>query len=61
MSLYREMPKEAILSELRKKFTPEELEIVKDEIYVLLASCTNMDDFRKKVAVAIKGRKLPLE
>ena len=61
MSLYREIPKETILSELRKKFTPEDLEIVKDEIYVLLASCTNMDEFRKKVGAAIKGRKLPLE
>jgi len=55
------MPKEAILSELRKKFTPEELEIVKDEIYVLLASCHNIDEFQKKVSAAIKGRKLPLE
>lgn len=55
------MPKEAILSELRRKFTPEELETVKEEIYVLLASCTNLQEFKQKVKMAIKGRKLPLE
>ena len=60
MSLYREMPKEAILSELRKKFTPEELETVKEEIYVLLASCSNMNEFRKKVKMAIEDRRLSI-
>lgn len=61
MSLYREIPKETILSELRKKFTPEDLETVKEEIYVLLAVCTDLNEFKRKVRQAIKNRKLPLE
>jgi hypothetical protein len=61
MTLYQEMPKSSIMSELRKRFTAQELEPVKVEVMNLLHECTTMDQFTDRVSEIIKRRQSAAE
>lgn len=57
MTLYQEMPKESILSELRNRFNPEEFELIRTNLYKLLDHCQTMDQLYGRAFELLKAKK----
>ena len=57
MSLYREIPKESILTILQERFSREELDAVRLEVNDLLLSCNSMAELEVKVYEVLKSKR----
>lgn len=57
MSLYREIPKESILTLLQDRFSSEELDAVRLEVHELLFTCNSMAELQSKVYEILKGKR----
>jgi hypothetical protein len=61
MSLYHQIPKSSIMPELRKRFTAEELELIKTEVTELLQVCNTMDQFNQRAFEILKRKQSDAE
>lgn len=57
MSLYREIPKESILTILQARFSREDLDAVRLEINDLLLICNSMAELEVKVYEVLKSKR----
>ncbi|MBL7841798.1 MAG: hypothetical protein JNJ75_16755 [Cyclobacteriaceae bacterium] len=57
MSLYREIPKESIVTLLRQRFSTEELDAVRLEVQDLLLTCHSMAELQVKIFDALKSKR----
>jgi|GEM_PF-2873530 len=57
MSLYREIPKESILTLLRQRFSTEELDAVRLEVQDLLLTCNSMAELQAKIFDVLKSKR----
>jgi hypothetical protein len=56
MTLYQEIPKESILSELRKRYSAHELDAARLEINELLHSCRTLDQLSERLYPIIRNK-----
>jgi hypothetical protein len=57
MAIYHEFPKNAVIPTLMKKFTSEEIELVRDDAFKLLHECHTMEEFENQLYLLIQKRK----
>jgi hypothetical protein len=56
MTLYREFPKQSIMTELRTKFSAEELDVVRLDLFDLMNTCHTMEELNVAIAKIIEQR-----
>ena len=56
MSLYREIPKKSLISELKNNFTMEELDIIKNDILSVMSSSDNLNHLYKRLDKIVKEK-----
>jgi hypothetical protein len=57
MSRYEQLPKEVILSCLRRQYSNAELDSIKVELPDLLHQCCGLDELQEKVAVMFQRKR----
>jgi hypothetical protein len=57
MSLYEQIPKEAIISRLRREYSDAELDSIKAELPDLLHQCCGLDELQEKLAVMFQHKR----
>lgn len=56
MTLYQEVPKTLIVYELKKRFTPEQLDTVQPELNELLYSCSTTEQLFEELTIKISHK-----
>jgi hypothetical protein len=58
MSLYHEIPKDAIMGLLHERFSAEELDAVRPELNNLLVSCNSMAELQNRIYESVKRKQV---